>query len=395
MPSYPRNLDRIRTDLQSDSIDVRRKAMMELSYWVQKDRSIDAEALPLFRAVWQRETDPWIVYTAARGIGLTGGEAEGRAALFDLLERPQQDIVATAVLNMERELSTARLLELCERATHMGLRRSLVNVLGRKGGPGAYEVLVAALDAADLRPWGIAALARLGDPAAIPHIQQYLSDTSEAWQEDRGPMMRVCDVASDAIGQLNRAGGRAAVPEWPVIARRAGAAEGVAAVGAVPAWSQRPTVPTSQSRGTLFAVVPLAAAIITVPWVLMFVIGVVSVTGKTHDTSDRTRSMDFVAILPPMLGLAVGVYGVVKRRVRGPGRLVLLGVGCLLCMLVSIPFLNEARDITLAEKKNTAAAPAKVPDPPPVRVPIPSGKPPPMEPRQPIDVRPPVEANRP
>lgn len=397
-PMPPRNIDRIRTDLLSASPDVRRNAIQVLSYWVSQDRSIGAAALPLFRHAWRHETDPWSVVTAARGIERTAGAEEGRAALLDLLERPDQEIVASAVMNLERELSSERLLAILSGATHVGLRRAVVNVLGRKGGAGVFEVLTRAIDEADLRPYAIVALERLNDPAAIPYIERCLSDTTEAWCEDRGPMLRVCDVASDAIGQLRNSRERPAVPARAVHAAApaapwAGAAStsaGQRAAGMQRLLGTLLPQPGPESKGTLYAIAPLAAALIMIPWVLMFVIGVISVTGKAHDTADRTRAMDLVAILPPAIGVAVGVYGIAKRRVRGAVRRTILGAGCVLCILVSLPFLNEARDITFHERQSRAAAPAPASNPPAKRVPIPSGTPPPMEERQPVEVRLPV-----
>lgn len=380
MQRDPRNIERIRVELRSGSADTRRAATQDLCDWVRTDSLIAAEALPLFREVLQSDADPWTLISAARGIErISGGEA-GRAALLALLDRPQPAVVATAVVNLDGHISIDRLFDLCARATDPGLRRTLVTALGQTKNPRAFDLLVAALNDEDVRPWAIEALVEIGLVAAVEHIEPYLRDTGDAWLEDNhGPMMRVCDVAGQAITRLRTSASQSSVSDRPATLR--------AAPQVTPPAFARPGLPGLprwiSSSPTLLASIPLAAAILTVPWFLMFAVGVIGATGTGRQTPDRTRAMDFVAIIPPMIGLAMGIHALVKRRVRGAPRLALLLFGCLSCALVAWPFLAEARSITLAEKRETTNATSATPNSPPKRVPMPSGKPPPLDVRQP------------
>lgn len=375
-------IDGIRADLQSASVNIRREALQSLSELVRGNRHFAAEAAPIFRHAWRHETDPFTVLTAARGIELAEGDTQGRAALMDLLDRPQQDLVATAVLNAELDLTTEHVLALYARATDPGLRRTLINALGRKHDRAAFDVLAAAIDDPELRPWAIEALVAVGDPAAIPHIEPCLSDTADAWAVDNhGPMMRVCDVASDAIAALRKSSARPHVPER---AAAPNARASTASAGA-PFGYPGPPMPVAPPQGTFFALAPLAAAVLSVPWFLMVVLSMIDISGRGQGPRSDPRSMDLVAIIPPAIGISVGLFGLAKRRIRGTWRYATLTVGCLLCAIIATPFLIEARSATALEEQQRAANP---PPPPPVRVPIPSGKPPQIEVRQPFTTRP-------
>ncbi|MFN0135244.1 MAG: hypothetical protein ACKVS9_03910 [Phycisphaerae bacterium] len=200
------DIERFRRDLRSTQVATRQVALDELRAALGRDSSIRAVAADLLRELCRGETNPWVLLNAVRGLELAADKAEVLAVKLGLIERSEADIVAMALLNLNLNLSADRLLEMYARTNEYSLRNTLVHMLARTRDARAFPILLSELDKADMRPYAIEALVAYGDSRAVEHIERCLSDTSDAWPIDNhGPMMRVCDVAREAIERLRKA----------------------------------------------------------------------------------------------------------------------------------------------------------------------------------------------
>lgn len=199
------NLDEIRGRLASPQQQDRVRGMMDLLKWARQDPRVHEAALPIFRQAIASEPDRWTAVYAARGVEVAAGPEAGRAAWLALLDRPEPETVAAVAFSITDPSFAPDLIAVMNRRQDMTIRHGVIRSLGRLRVPGTLSVIVAALDVQELRPDAVQALEDFGDPAAIPHLEALLDDKTDAWEEDNhGPILRVCDVATTAIARLRR-----------------------------------------------------------------------------------------------------------------------------------------------------------------------------------------------
>jgi HEAT repeat protein len=198
-------MEQIKTDLQSTDLTIRGQAMQDLSLWVQKDSSIHATALEIFRSCIPTESNSWPAISAARGIQLIADPPEGTKAWLTLLNHRNPDVVRHAASVINDPSYVPILIDLLNRRTEAPIRIAAIYKLSRSKAPAAFPAILKFLNIPELRPHVVEALGNFGDPTAIPHIEPLLADKTNAWPEDNhGPMLRVCDLAQSAISQLRR-----------------------------------------------------------------------------------------------------------------------------------------------------------------------------------------------
>jgi len=205
MTQPPFDLEQNKKDLKSDRAEVRTRAVAALLYQAKQDASIHSAALEIFRGLLASAADYWTLSNAARGIELIAGVEEGRRVWSMLLNHPVAKVVADVASTMKDPFYFPVLLEIFERRRETVVQIAVMHKLSRIKLHEAFSAIVARLAAAELRPHAIVALEELGDARAIPFLEPYLKDKTDAWQEDNhGPMMRVCDLAKGAIARLGR-----------------------------------------------------------------------------------------------------------------------------------------------------------------------------------------------
>jgi HEAT repeat protein len=178
--------------------------MQELLMATRKDSSIHHPALAIFRAALTTEQDPWTITSAARGIDHIAGPVEGRRAWLSLLNHSRAEVVARAALDATDAAYLPVMLELLERHPNQRVRNAVIRTLGRQKELVAFPAILKQLEILASRPDAIFALGDLGDLQAIPHLEKLLDDKTELWREDNhGGMLRVCDLAKDAIAKLS------------------------------------------------------------------------------------------------------------------------------------------------------------------------------------------------
>jgi HEAT repeat protein len=193
----------IERDLSSPDQHTRSSAMEDLSLLVKRDRSVHGAALVLLRAALEAPTDIWMTTSALRGLELVAGKDEARATAATLIAHPRAELVASVVLGLGDRAYLPVLLEALVRRPERTVREAALRTLGRLRDPSVLPVIVDALAVAELRPHAVEALADLGDVRAIAHLEQLRADRTDAWPEDNhGPMLRVCDLATAAIARL-------------------------------------------------------------------------------------------------------------------------------------------------------------------------------------------------
>lgn len=202
----PPSLDSIESDLRAPSQEVRCAAMQRLLKWATIDPAIRPAALPIFRHAVAEPVDPWATRLALDGIELIAGADEARRLRTALLAHPSFSLVNQLAQSLTDPAYAPALIDLLERRDDIHLRQSILRTLGRMRGAAeiVFPVLLKWLDASpNLRPHAIEALASLGDARAIPHLDPLRRDRTDAWPEDNhGPMLRVCDVATSAIERI-------------------------------------------------------------------------------------------------------------------------------------------------------------------------------------------------
>ncbi len=192
------------------------------------------------------------------------------------------------------------------------VRTLAVHELGRVKPRGALEALVERLDQEQLRPYIVQALENLGDPAAIPYLERFLQDQTEAWPEDNhGPMLRVCDQVQSSITKLSQP-----IPM---------------------ATHLPPPLPPRPSGGfryqNLLAYVPLAAVVLEVPWFLLTVFILLFMAGDEpfHSTPALERGLSLFAAIPGDIGLII-----IFRWPSGTARRVCLVIGEIICLAIAL-----------------------------------------------------------
>lgn len=203
----PFDFEQIKRDIRSPDQPTRGTSMAALYHHAKQNPAIHQEALELFRANVMAWPDYMTASNAARGIELIAGPAEGRKTWLALLNHPKAELAGSIATTLKDVSYVPILLELIERRPEWSIQLAAVRTLGRMKDRAAFEAIIKRLDNRPLRPHAVEALAELGDPRAIAHLEPLLRDRTEAWEEDNhGPMLRVCDLAQDAIARLRKNG---------------------------------------------------------------------------------------------------------------------------------------------------------------------------------------------
>ena len=316
-------------------VEDRGRAMQELLLWARKDAAVRPAARDVFRQALPTALDAWTATSVARGLALTADPAEARAAWLTLLARPDPTLVARIALAVGDDPAfIPTLLDMLAAGPHPVVRRCVLRTLGRFRDPVALPALLDALADPAARSDAIQALSDLGDVRAIPAIEPFRQDQAESGQtDDRGYPLQVGDLASDAVRQLEADHRR----------RLAGAAEPPLVPMLPPELEPAPLAYARPPRRVWFHVepfVPLAAAVLGVPWFAVVLFVHLVRTGKVSDPNVG-RQQDLVIMIPAVVGLLLGAITVARRRVRGGVQVVFFVLGMLGCVLFVALFGHE------------------------------------------------------
>lgn len=309
-------LSAIEEDLRSETCHVRTAAWQELLRQVRANPQIHQPALSIFRGYLQTEHHPASAIVAARGVEHIVGPVQARAAWLALLNASREDLVAGVTLTLIDPFYVPTLLDLLQRRGEPQIRGCVIRTLGRMRDPAVLNVLIDAL-ATPQRLAAIEALGDLGDARAIPHLQPLLSDETETGEfDERGAILRVNHVAHGAIRRIQ----------------------------SPPPGEPRPIVQevlpyeiAARSRATRFrwmSLLPLAAAVIEVPWVIAVLVTQYVRTGQIAKDEHQVHQLDLMALLPAALGLFAGIFILLREdRPRRLKERILLLAGCLSCAI--------------------------------------------------------------
>ncbi|MDX2200996.1 MAG: HEAT repeat domain-containing protein [Phycisphaerae bacterium] len=333
-------LEQIERDLRSARAFERGEGMRALLRRAVADPSLQPRAREVFRAALGGETDPWALSMAALGIETLDGATAGGAVWRELLGRADENVVAYAVIAMRDAVHAPLLRELLERRPEPLILVNALSALGRLRDRAAMPAMLAALENASVRPHAISALADLGDPGAIAAIERYLNDRGDAWPVDNhGPMMSVGEVAAEAIAKLRQAG----VDGWSGQRWTDDPSSPDRDDGAMERSSARPRSDLGASifGQRLLTYLPLVIACFELIWVGALVqSGQAAHQGRGPTTEDHRRTAA-LAILPPLIGLGIGILMAVRRwptKWLDRGALLL---GVLICGLWALGFAGD------------------------------------------------------
>src|SRR4051812_43758639 len=135
-------LDQIKADLAASDGATRSRAIQELLQWVQSDRAIHTEALPVLEQVVKAEREPWPAAYAARGIECVAGADAARRIWLDLLNRADAMFVRVIALSIADPSYAPVLVELLQRRPEMSIHTGVITTLGRMRDPASFAVLV-------------------------------------------------------------------------------------------------------------------------------------------------------------------------------------------------------------------------------------------------------------
>jgi len=197
------NLDQLEENSRSDKPEVRGSAIQALLLWARKDPSIQPKALEIFKRALTTPRDSWAAINAARGVELIEGPAATRGIWLSLLQNADNSLAASVAMAITDPGLARPLIDLLRRNSNVHFRTSAIRTLGRLLDSAALFALVEYLKQPELRPHAVEALGELGDSRAIAHLEPLLQDKTDAWPVDNhGPMLRVCDLAEEAIKRL-------------------------------------------------------------------------------------------------------------------------------------------------------------------------------------------------
>ena len=161
-------LPQIRAGAAADDPATRGNALQALFAYVQRDRTIHAEAVVIYREALVQRRDPWTVVNAILGLdAIVGAEANRSTWLEFLADQQPAEFVEMVMWSVTDPSLGDRMLEILAQRPEPGLRRAAVRAVGKLRPPSARFVLESALMNPDLRPGAIMALADVGDAAAI------------------------------------------------------------------------------------------------------------------------------------------------------------------------------------------------------------------------------------
>jgi hypothetical protein len=197
------NLARIREEMRSDKAEVRGRASQELLLQIERDKSIHAEALQLFRSIATVVDDPWTALNCVRGIEFIAGDKEARPVRLELFKHKRPSLVAGVVLTIKDSSYVKDLIALLATRKEEEIHVAVVRELGRLGGDAALAAIISQLEDKAIRPHAVEALGELRDRRAIPHLEKLMNDKTPAWEEDNhGPMLHVSDLVKEALQRM-------------------------------------------------------------------------------------------------------------------------------------------------------------------------------------------------
>ncbi len=335
----------IQSDLGSENQETRGRAMQNLLTRSKKDRSEHTAALPLFQTMLTTAPDSWTVTTAARGIELIQGRAEGRKAWLTLMNHPRDEIAAGAILSIAATDYLPELRQLLVTRTQPRIQFAIIRSLGRTKDPQFLSTIVPFLSQPELRVQAIIALQELEDPRALPSLEPLIQDTSDSGMtDDRGCTLRICDLASDASRRLHYVSGKKDFPP-PAPPGKSSSPAGLETTRppSLPAVTPPANSAPKKFRlpPNLFPYIPLIAALMEIPWVAALVIMQLSLTGVVARTRVQTHFLDALALLPPLIGLASALLVAVRRPTLRRVEIIILSLGSILCGLAALVFGRE------------------------------------------------------
>lgn len=327
-------LEQIREQVQSADNTTRGRAINELSILVRKDSSIRDDALRIFKSAAENETDPWPASTALHGIEFLEGAAAARPYRLAMLRHPITEIVERTAMSVQDPSYVPELLGLLERRQEPRIQMTVIRALGRLKDPAAFPAILARLEDAELRPHVVEALGDLGDARAIPFLEPMLQDGTPTWPIDNhGPMLYIRDHAATSIEQIRASNS----PHHPP--------SSTPAPQGMPMPQSRivvpPPIPTPRRAVNLRAYMPLIAAVTQVPWIFIVIVLQLMRAGTQKPDESLTHLLDFIAMIPAIVGVLVGIYAARRWPRMIVVEKVFLVVGLIICVLIMIPFAAE------------------------------------------------------
>jgi hypothetical protein len=354
----------IAADLRSPHPYTRVRAVGEARAAAARDPSLAPRVAELLRACVAAADEGRTAVEAARALAALVSEEEAHRVWVALLAHLVPAVAAHAILSTTGTWYLDEMIAASARADSVNVRVSAVRALGRTCDPAALPALLARLDDPDVRPHAVQALGALGDPRAVPHLEALFGDTTEAWEEDNhGPMLRIGDLARDAVRWLPaarptplalppppRPPGRPALPGEPPDEpphdppdRPSGGPPNAppgASPNASPAESlaepprgarREPPGGWARWRVRPLALVPLAVALLELPWLGWVIVGQLYRTGAVARSPAEVQRLDLAVGLPALGGLLLGAALLARWRARTPVERVLLALGCAGC----------------------------------------------------------------
>jgi len=202
------DLDQVESDLRSPHQPTRYAAVQRMRTWIRLNPNCHSAALRIFRQVLSNPLDGGTVNAALFGLEKLGHNAEAQEARLVLLESSQRDLVRTALLGFNDPQYAPMLVDLLARRTDVDVRIALVRALGAmlSASKITLPALLTHLPDPALRPHVAEVLGDLGDPNAIPYLENLLKDRTPAWEIDNhGPMLYVSDLAAESIRKIKTA----------------------------------------------------------------------------------------------------------------------------------------------------------------------------------------------
>lgn len=322
------SLAQIQAQLKLPAPEARAQALFQLANRVARHPEDHAVARPLLEHALATETHPWGLTCAARGLETVLGPAAAESTWLAMLRSPDVATVRQAVASLTQPRYLPVLIEVLRSHPDLLVRQRAIHTLGRLKDPVGFEVLVELLPNPRLRPYAVEALGALGDPRAIPVLEPLLQDFADAWPDDNhGPMLRVADVAGQALGRLRSGlGPRPASTAPPPL----------------PPTSAMPPAGRRVDWKPLLPWVPLAAAALEIPWVILLLYSNVARSRPIGRTAAETHQLDLLALLPLAAGFLVGVWQLPRRnRPQGVWTRLVLFLGLTGCLLAAVPFVEE------------------------------------------------------
>lgn len=324
----------IREKLQSDDYGMRGYALQSLLNMVKRNVADRSVATELFRAAAAKEPHPYPAKIAIRGIEYLDGAQAARPYWIAMLRSTDPQVAAQAAMAVTDPAYFSELVELLDRWQDGEIQSTVIRALGRLKEPAAFPVITQRLSDQKLRPHAVEALGDLCDPRAIAYLEPLLHDNTPGWPIDNhGPMLFVRDLAAIAIQQIR---GNPMPHQHAIVAPTLPTLPSVQTRIVIP-----PPLPHKRRPVQWSALIPIMAAGIEIPWVLMAIILLAAQSQQQRASRSNTHLFDVLAMVPAIIGALVGVYAAAGWSKLSLLERVLLVLGIVLCGLIMIPFIQE------------------------------------------------------